>query len=180
MNEQAVMTALGGVMDPELGKDLVTLKMIKDVSVKGDKVSLTVVLTTPACPLKATIEKDVLAALAAAGAKEVALSWSAMVPSARGQEGKAAIPGVKNMIAVASGKGGVGKTTVAVNVALALSRMGCNVGLLDADVYGPNVPLMMGVFEQPRPTRRDHLGRDFQIGPGGVMTHRDNSRYFLI
>jgi ATP-binding protein involved in chromosome partitioning len=157
MNEQAVIAALSGVKDPELGKDLVTLNMIKDVSIKGDKVSLTVVLTTPACPLKSTIEKDVLAALAAAGAKEVALSWGAMVPGARGVEGKAAIPGVKNMIAVASGKGGVGKTTVAVNLALALSRLGCEVGLLDADVYGPNVPLMMGVFQQPRASGENRI-----------------------
>jgi ATP-binding protein involved in chromosome partitioning len=157
MNEQAVMQALGGVKDPELGKDLVTLKMIKDVSVQGGRVSLTVVLTTPACPLKGAIENDVRAALVAAGAKEVAIQWSASVPGARGVEGKAAIPGVKNMIAVASGKGGVGKTTVAVNLALALSRMGCAVGLLDADVYGPNVPLMLGVFQQPRASGENRI-----------------------
>jgi ATP-binding protein involved in chromosome partitioning len=157
MNEQAVMQALGGVIDPELGKDLVTLHRIKDVSVKDDKVSVTVRLTTPASPLKSTIEGEVRKSLAAAGAKEVALTWDATVPSARGVEGKAAIPGVKNMIAVASGKGGVGKTTVAVNLALALSRLGCNVGLLDADVYGPNVPLMMGVFEQPRASGENRI-----------------------
>jgi len=150
-NESAVMEALRGVIDPELHKDIVTLGMAKNVQVNGDKVSLLVTLTTPACPLKETIEKDVRAALAKVpGVTSVDLKFDALVPEARRMQDKAPIPGVKNLIAVASGKGGVGKTTVAVNLAIALKNMGALVGLLDADVYGPNVPVMLGSTEQPK------------------------------
>lgn len=149
--ESAVMEALRGVMDPELHKDIVTLGMAKNVQVSGDKVSLLVTLTTPACPLRETIEKDVRAALAKVpGVTSVDLKFDASVPEARRMQDKAPIPGVKNLIAVASGKGGVGKTTVAVNLAIALKNMGALVGLLDADVYGPNVPVMLGSTEQPK------------------------------
>jgi ATP-binding protein involved in chromosome partitioning len=150
-NESAVMEALRGVIDPELHKDIVTLGMAKNVQVSGDKVSLLVTLTTPACPLKETIEKDVRAALAKVpGVTSVDLKFDATVSEARRMQDKAPIPGVKNLIAVASGKGGVGKTTVAVNLAIALKNMGALVGLLDADVYGPNVPVMLGSTEQPK------------------------------
>jgi ATP-binding protein involved in chromosome partitioning len=149
--EAAVLEALRSVMDPELHKDLVTLQMVKNVQVNGGAVSLLVTLTTPACPLRDTIEKDVRAALAKLpGVSAVELKFDASVPEGRRLQDKAPITGVKNLIAVASGKGGVGKTTVAVNLAIALKNLGASVGLLDADVYGPNVPLMLGTNEQPR------------------------------
>jgi len=150
-NEAAVMEALRGVIDPELHKDLVTLGMAKNVQVNDGKVSLLVTLTTPACPLRETIERDVRAALGKLpGVASVELKFDAVVPEAKRMQDKAPIPGVKNLIAVASGKGGVGKTTVAVNLAIALKNMGALVGLLDADVYGPNVPVMLGTTEQPK------------------------------
>ena len=149
--EAAVVDALRGVMDPELHKDIVTLQMVKNVRVNGGAVSLLVTLTTPACPLRETIEKDVRAALARVpGVTAVELKFDASVPEGRRLGDKAPIAGVKNLIAVASGKGGVGKTTVAVNLAIALKNLGAAVGLLDADVYGPNVPVMLGTTEQPR------------------------------
>jgi ATP-binding protein involved in chromosome partitioning len=150
-SQSTVMEALRGVMDPELQKDLVTLGMVKNVEVHDGIVSLGVTLTTPACPLKDTIERDVRAALAKVpGVRAVELLFDANVPQGRRLQDKAPIEGVKNLVAVASGKGGVGKTTVAVNLAIALNNMGAAVGLLDADVYGPNVPMMLGTSEQPR------------------------------
>lgn len=150
-SETAVMEALRGVMDPELHKDIVTLGMAKNVQVSDGKVSLLVTLTTPACPLRETIEKDVREALAKVpGVNSVDVKFDASVPEGKRLQDKAPIPGVKNLIAVASGKGGVGKTTVAVNLAIALKNMGALVGLLDADVYGPNVPVMLGTTEQPK------------------------------
>jgi len=150
-DQAAVIEALRGVMDPELHKDIVTLGMAKNIQVNDGKVSLLVTLTTPACPLRETIERDVRAALAKVpGVSSVDLKFDASVPEARRLEDKAPIPGVKNLVAVASGKGGVGKTTVAVNLAIALKNMGALVGLLDADVYGPNVPVMLGTTEQPK------------------------------
>lgn len=149
--EAEVLQALRSVIDPELHKDIVMLGMVKKVDIQGGAVSLLVQLTTPACPLKETIEKDVRGALAkVAGLESVELKFDASVPEGRRLQDKAPITGVKNLVAVASGKGGVGKTTVAVNLALALKNMGAKVGLLDGDVYGPNVPLMFGTTEQPR------------------------------
>jgi len=150
VSQEAVLEALRSVMDPELHKDIVTLKMVKNVQVQNGTVSLLVTLTTPACPLRETIEKDVRAALSKLGVSSVNLRFDAAVPAGRSVGDKAPIPGVKNIIAVASGKGGVGKTTVAVNLAIALQRMGASIGLLDADVYGPNVPVMLGSTETPR------------------------------
>ncbi|MFQ5818155.1 MAG: Mrp/NBP35 family ATP-binding protein [Terriglobia bacterium] len=150
VTEEQVLDALRTVMEPELHRDIVTLNMVKDLAVADGRVWLTINLTTPACPLKDVIEKDVRGVLVRLPAvKEVSLKWDATVPKGRGIQGRAALPGVKNIIAVASGKGGVGKTTVAVNLAVVLARLGAKVGLMDADVYGPNVPLMLGVSETP-------------------------------
>ncbi len=149
ITEQQILKALGNVQEPELHRDLVTLNMVKDIKVQGDNVNFTVVLTTPACPLRTQIESEAKAAVTALGAKQINIKWDANVPSDRRISGKLDIP-VKSTIAVASGKGGVGKTTVSVNLAIALAQSGAKVGLMDADVYGPNIPIMMGVNEQPR------------------------------
>ena len=148
-----VFEALSHVQEPELHKDIVTLNMVKDVAVAGSTVSLTFVLTTPACPLKAEIEKSIRDELLKLdGVQDVQIKMEASVPKARDMQGRVGIPGVKNIVAVASGKGGVGKTTVAVNLAVALARMGAAVGLMDSDIYGPNVPRMMGIQGSPQAT----------------------------
>jgi ATP-binding protein involved in chromosome partitioning len=150
-SQATVMEALRGVIDPELQKDLVTLGMVKNVEVSDGTVSLGVTLTTYGSLAKGAIEKDIRAALAKVpGVTAVEVNFDVSVPQGRRLQDKAPIEGVKNLVAVASGKGGVGKTTVAVNLAIALKNMGAAVGLLDADVYGPNVPMMLGTNEQPR------------------------------
>jgi ATP-binding protein involved in chromosome partitioning len=156
LTEEKVIEALRQVEDPELHRDLVSLNMIKDLRVEGAKVALTVELTTPACPLKGEIRNRVETALAAAGAKEVELNFGAQVPQGRRAPDKAALEGVKNIIAVASGKGGVGKSTVAVNLALALAKSGAEVGLLDSDIYGPSIPTLMKVEHEPRMKGKDN------------------------
>jgi len=149
VTEAAVMSALGTVQEPELGGDLVTRNMIRDLSIEGSAVAFTIELTTPACPLKDEIESRVHAALDPIGVESVALTWGASVRRAAPRTAEQLLPGVKNVIAVASGKGGVGKSTIAVNLAVALARDGAAVGLLDADITGPNVPLMLGLDGQP-------------------------------
>src|ERR1019366_3369185 len=149
----AIEQALATVMEPELHRDIVSLQMVKDLRVEGGTVSLSIVLTTPACPLKDRIEADITDALVGRipGVKSVAVSWDSSVTSAaRGLPGRQEIPGVKNTFAVSAGKGGVGKTTVSVNVAIALAQAGASVGLLDADIYGPNVPIMLGLHDPPK------------------------------
>jgi ATP-binding protein involved in chromosome partitioning len=149
LTEGAILDALRTVQEPELGRDIVTLQMVKSIQIDGSHVAFTIELTTPACPLKDEIEGNARQVLSSLGATGVDITWGAMVRRASPRQNEQLIPGVKNIVAVASGKGGVGKSTVSVNLAVALAQAGATVGLLDADITGPNIPLMLGVDGQP-------------------------------
>ena len=148
VNEQLILDALRQIQDPDLHKDIVSLGFIKDLRIEGGAVSFRIVLTTPACPVKEEMEgaaKKLVSAIP--GVQTVSVKMDAEVPKGRGIGEKVSVPGVRNIIAVSSGKGGVGKSTVAVNVAVSLALDGARVGLMDADVYGPNVPIMLGASD---------------------------------
>ena len=150
MLERAVLDALRNVKDPDLNKDIVELNFVKDLKIEGGMASFTIELTTPACPAKKEMEQWAReAVLGVSGIREVEIKMTSAVSSGTVAAQKQAVEGVKNIIAVGSGKGGVGKTTITVNLAVALARSGAAVGLLDADIYGPNVPLMMGIAGRP-------------------------------
>lgn len=159
MTVEAVLQALGQVQEPDLGKDLVSLNMVKDVVIEGDSVSFTVVLTTPACPMKdmmRTACENAIRILVNKSAK-VQVNFTANTSSGRKQD-QQVLSGVKNIIAVVSGKGGVGKSTLSANLALALAEGGASVGLMDADIYGPSVPIMFGVRGE-RPLMKEVNGK---------------------
>ncbi len=151
VQERDVLAAMSTVMDPDLNVDIVRAGMVKDLKIDGGTVSLRIELTTPACPLKEKIKGDAEAALKkVAGIGTFTVDMSARVRAAPvGQSKDAMLPGVKNVVLVGAGKGGVGKSTVALNLACALARHGAAVGLLDADFYGPSVPLMTGINKRP-------------------------------
>lgn len=152
VNEQLVLEALKKVQDPELHRDIVSLGMVKNLNVTNGNVAFTVELTTPACPLKERIEDDCRSALAGVqGLTGLQISFGAQVRGSKSGAGQTdLLPTVKNVVLVAAGKGGVGKSTVATNLAVALKMHGATTGLLDADIYGPSIPILMGVREEPK------------------------------
>ncbi len=153
VTEAAVLNALRPIQDPDFKKSIVDLGFIKDLRIEGDHVAFSIELTTPACPVKEKFQEEARAAvLALDGVERVDVNMTASTRGSRGPDRAAVLPGVRNVVAVASGKGGVGKSTVAANLALALSVRGASVGLLDCDVYGPSVPLMLGVSGPPQTT----------------------------
>jgi ATP-binding protein involved in chromosome partitioning len=162
MDRNDILKALSTVQEPDLKKDLVTLNMIQDIEINGNEVTFKVVLTTPACPLKEKIEKDCIDAIHQLVSETaiVKIEMTANVTSNRAD--KLTLPKVKNIIAVASGKGGVGKSSVSSNLAIALSRMGAKVGLLDADIHGPSVPMMFGVMNE-QPLMREVDGKQLMV-----------------
>ena len=178
LTEKHIYDALATVKDPELHRDLVALRMVKGVETDGDDVSVKIELTTPACPLKETIERDVEAAIRSkaetvgAAVGRVGVSFTADVRSAgdRGRGADNPLPDVKHVVAVGAGKGGVGKSTVAVNLAIGLARHGARVGLLDGDIYGPSVKTMLGLDNVPTPKPRGNILLPFEVHGIKAMT----------
>ncbi len=155
ITEAAVLDALRPIVDPDFGKSIVELGFVKNIRIAGARVSFDIELTTPACPVKEEFQRTARERVGAlAGVEEVAVSMTANTRGRAPQAQAEVLPGVRNTLAVASGKGGVGKSTVAINLALSLAKSGAAVGVLDADVYGPSLPLLTGVHGRPRAEER--------------------------
>jgi ATP-binding protein involved in chromosome partitioning len=155
ITESAVLDALRPIVDPDFGKSIVDLGFVKNIRIDGARIAFDIELTTPACPVKAEFERSARERVAAlAGVEEVAVTMTANTRGRAPQPQAEVLPGVRNTLAVASGKGGVGKSTVALNLALSLAKSGAAVGVLDADVYGPSLPLLTGVHGRPRAEER--------------------------
>jgi ATP-binding protein involved in chromosome partitioning len=155
----AVLDVLRPVQDPELRKSLVELNMIRNVQIQDGRVAFTLVLTTPACPLREFIVEDCKKAVQTIpGVQSIDVEVTAETPQQKSLPDRTGIPGVKNIIAVSSGKGGVGKSTISVNLAVALAQMGATVGMIDADIYGPNVPMMLGLESAVIEVRKEAQG----------------------
>lgn len=172
ITEASILSALSNVDDPDLHKDIVSLGMVKDIVIEGLKVRFTVELTTPACPMKEEIRRACVTAVKHLVDKEaeVDVNMSARVSSVR-NAGEQLLPGVKNIIAVCSGKGGVGKSTVSVNLALGLAQTGAKVGLMDADIYGPSIPVMLGLKDaKPEVVERNGKPMMIPIEVYGIKT----------
>jgi ATP-binding protein involved in chromosome partitioning len=169
MTDNDILRALSTVQEPDLKKDLVTLNMIRDIHIEGDNVRFTVVLTTPACPLKEMIKTDCVKAIKKINENAgVEVDFDSSTTTIRADK-STVLPGVKNIIAVVSGKGGVGKSTVSANLALALAQGGASVGLMDADIYGPSVPIMFGVRgERPMMAEVDGKGMIIPLERYGI------------
>ena len=176
LTTEQIHDALSTVQDPDLGKDLVTLKMVKEVGTDGDDVRIGIELTTPACPLKDKIRDDIVQAVRTAAASAgtavgaVEIDFTAHVRAAGEPSPDNPLPNVKHVIAVGAGKGGVGKSTVAVNLAVGLARMGASVGLLDGDIYGPSLTTMMGLDALPPPESKGNTLVPFEVHGVRSMT----------
>jgi ATP-binding protein involved in chromosome partitioning len=157
VTQEQVLQALRGVQDPDLHKDIVTLGFVKDVKIAGGQVDFTIELTTPACPVREEMKAEAEALVGGLSGVTSARATMTANVRARGGMGRQAVPGVRNIVAIGAGKGGVGKSTTSVNLAVALARTGARVGLMDADVYGPNIPQMLGIDQEPRVTEAKRI-----------------------
>ena len=173
LTNEHVMQALGTVQDPDLGKDLVTLGMVREVSCTGQDIAIHVELTTPACPMKDRIRDDIVAAVhgaaSAAGTAEPAVDVTFTANVRGGGDGSSPLPSVRHVVAVGAGKGGVGKSSVAVNLAVGLAKLGARVGLLDGDIYGPSLETMLGLGTTT-PTARGNMLDPFEVAGIKAMT----------
>ena len=156
-----ILGALSRIKDPDLGRDIVTLGFVKDLHITGDNVSFTLQLTTPACPVRDQMKEEAHRAVRALpGVQTVAVTMTSQVRATKSEQKDQLVPRVKNIVPVASGKGGVGKSPVSANLALALAQLGARVGVMDADVYGPSIPTLMGAAHKRELTHLNHRTQD--------------------